>query len=453
MKTDFDFTDGRWEVFAVKVEGCALTVIRRFPNPCHHQGTSGNLLPQGPLIDERKGVPNLARRRYQEGTVFCRGTRKRVWVGRWLEDEIQPDGTILRVHRSEVLGALTDYPTKKLAKRALDERLAVVNSLTYRARPTATFAQFSERWAASVLTQYKPSTQSTIRSQLRKYLVPFFGKGQMREMNPENVQEFVSKLKVSPKTARNLYVTLQMMWKSAKAWRYVGHEALDGAVLPRPRRVKRHFFSLEEIQRIVETAPEPYRTFFWLAAETGMRAGELCGLTVEDLDFARGIVLVRQSVWRGMIHEPKTENGVRAFSLSPQLTEHLKQFLLGWRRNRGGLLFATRNETPWDANLILKRKLKPLLESLGIADGGLHAFRHGNETLMDRVGAPLKLRIQRLGHSHPRFTLNVYTHVASEDDERVAAQLGELISGIPCPSLPKSKNEGVVRFGQPLAVQ
>ena len=71
-----------------------------------------------------------------------------------------------------------------------------------------------------------------------------------------------------------------------------------------------------------------------------------------------------------------------------------------------GLLFATRNGTPWDANLLVKRKLYPLLDSLGIERGGLHAFRHTNSTLMDRLGAPFKVRQQRLGHSDVATTLS-----------------------------------------------
>jgi integrase len=93
-------------------------------------------------------------------------------------------------------------------------------------------------------------------------------------------------------------------------------------------------------------------------------------------------------------------------------------------------LFATRNGKPADMNLVVNRKLHPLLAKLGIqvpARTGLHAFRHTNSSLMDRLSAPLKLRQQRLGHSDPRLTLSVYTHVASEDDVRVAEKLGELL--------------------------
>jgi hypothetical protein len=43
---------------------------------------------------QRKAGVSLARRRYQKGTLILRGKRDKVWVGRWLEDELQPDGTI-----------------------------------------------------------------------------------------------------------------------------------------------------------------------------------------------------------------------------------------------------------------------------------------------------------------------------------------------------------------------
>src|SRR5437016_6915163 len=46
---------------------------------------------------------NLARRRYQKGSLFLRG-KNPVWVGRWLEDVMDANGTITRQHRSEVIG-------------------------------------------------------------------------------------------------------------------------------------------------------------------------------------------------------------------------------------------------------------------------------------------------------------------------------------------------------------
>ena len=398
---------------------------------------------QGQRIGERGG--NLARRRFQKGRVFLRGKKNPVWVGRWREDIIE-QGCVIRIERSEVLGLKADYPTKRLALRELEKRLVVVNDPRSRARPTATFQDFASRWESLVLTQHKPSTQITIRSHLRKHLVPFFGRWQMREIEPEEVQRFVSSVRLSAKTAKNLFATMQMLWKSARGWGYVAHDAVSDVVLPKRRRVVRRFFSVEEVQRILASAPEPYQTFYWLAVETGMRAGELCGLRVSDVDLERGLVSVRQSVWRGKVQSPKSESAVRCFALSPRLLAHVAGFLKRWKPNEKGIVFATRNGTPWDANLLVKRKLYPLLDSLGIARGVLHAFRHTNSTLMDHLGVPLRLRQERLGHSDSSLTLDVYTHVVSKDDARYAEQL----DGILRPNAPKKENGSGVESPKPL---
>ncbi len=150
---------------------------------------------------------------------------------------------------------------------------------------------------------------------------------------------------------------------------------------------------------------------------------------MEDLDLEQGYVFVRQSAWQRKLQTPKSLNAVRRFALSPQLVAHLKSEYLPdrWRSNKNGLLFPSRRGTPLDHDNLVKRYLYPLLDQLGIPRCGLHTSRHGNGSLVDRLGTPIKVRQQRLGHSDPRLTLGTYTHAVSEDDQRVAAQLGELL--------------------------
>jgi integrase len=105
----------------------------------------------------------------------------------------------------------------------------------------------------------------------------------MRDIGPEEVQRFISFVNASPKTKKNIFATFQMVWKSARNWSYVAHDATLGVTLSKRGRVARRFFSLLEVQRVLEAAPGPFRTFYWLAVETGMRAGELCGLRVSAL--------------------------------------------------------------------------------------------------------------------------------------------------------------------------
>jgi integrase len=370
----------------------------------------------------------MARRRYQKGSLLPKGglPKNGLWVGRWREDVIQPDGTIRRPYTWENLGTTQNYPTRKLALRALEARLSTINSPTYRARPTAKFADFANRWVPTVLSQHKRSTQSSTRSQLRKWLLPQLGDVALKDLDSQRLQAFVSDCRCSAKTVHNLVATLRMMWTSARAWGYVAHDPFDGLVLPKRGLVETFAFSLEEIRRIIDSASEPYKTFYAILAETGIRGGEICALRVADLDLENAVIYVRQSVWRGQIQTVKSKKGNRCFPISPELVQHIRAYLLTWRPNAQGLLFATRKGTPWDHSLVRKRQFHLLLGKLGIRQCGFHAFRHGNATLLDQIGAPMAVRQNRLGHVDAQTTMN-YTHAVTADERRIANELGKIL--------------------------
>ena len=80
-----------------------------------------------------------------------------------------------------------------------------------------------------------------------------------------------------------------------------------------------------------------------------------------------------------------------------------------------------------------KRQFRKLLAELKIEvprGGGFHAFRRLNATLLDRLQAPVKIRQERLGHSDPRVTLGTYTHIASEDERRIAENLSGILDPV-----------------------
>jgi len=404
---------------------------------------------RGQYVNGQQGG-SLARRRFQKGQLLLLGEK---WFGRWREDRIENE-KIRRVRVQEYIGTRKEYPTRRLAERVLNDRLSVINHASYRPRHAAKFADFALNWEQRVLSQYGDSTAINYRTHIWKHLVPFFGEYPMKNLNPEMVQQFVSASPVSAKTTKNICITLQSMWTTAKAWGYVAHNLMEGVVLPNVKRVQRFFLSQREIQLILARAQDPYRTWFGLAAETGLRAGELCGLTVDDIDLERGMLQVRQSAWRGKLGDPKTDESTRVVELSPQACGHVKTFLESWHPNQRRLLFATRNGTPWDQNLLLKRKFRPLLRAIGIQvprGNGFHAFRHANATLMNSFGASQKLRQQRLGHADGSpVTETIYTHVISEDGKRIAAQLGNAVWGILDVNGRKKENGSGVESPKPL---
>ena len=277
-----------------------------------------------------------------------------------------------------------------------------------------------------MLSQHKPSTQSSTRSQLRKWLLKDLGSCALEDLDGQILQAFVSGCHCNSKTIRNLVATLRMMWNSARAWGYVAHDPFNGLVLPKRGLVHTFTFSLEETKRIIASSSEPYRTFYSILAETGIRGGEICALRVTDLDLDHAVIQVRQNVWRGKIQTVKSRKGNRRFPIWAELVEHLHAYLQSWRPNSLGLLFATRNGTPWDHSLVRKRKFHPLLKKLGIPQCGFHAFRHGNATLLDQIGAPMAVRLNRLGHTEAQTTMG-YTHAVTADERRIADELGRIL--------------------------
>jgi integrase len=347
---------------------------------------------------------NVARRRFQNGSVKRRG---HVWIGRYLED-VEENGVISRKHRtvtlSRIRGSDGRTVTEHQARRLFQPHLDRINSSTYqklKPKKTILFSDFSTKWKALILSQKKPSTQLTIRGHLDNYLLPVLGDTEVRAIQTENVQSILSNLRarISPKTIRNIKATVSMMWRIARAWGYTEEDVSIGLDLPQVTRPKQPFFTGSQMGRIVKVAMEPQATFYWLAAETGLRAGELVALRKSDVDLPKRRLSVGQSIWKGTVQTPKTESSVRTLSISRQLAKRLSTHLMRKPNLESEFVFCTRTGSPWDPNLVVKRKLWSTLKTLEYPRCGLHAFRHGNATLMDALGVPLKVRRYRLGHS------------------------------------------------------
>jgi integrase len=376
------------------------------------------MLPDGNRFDERKG--NMARRRYQAPTPQLRGN---AWIIRIREDVIQSDGTVKRKQRPIILGYRHEIATARLARRAAEPILAKLNSTLYRPQRVVRFSAFTEKWKLAILPEMEPSSRPSMQSSIRAHLVPKFGDYFLHEITPEMIQSFVADLKskVSDKTAWNIVMTMRSIWKTALAWKYTNERVFEGVRMRQPAPPDDvRCFSQAEVQQILAAAPEPHRTFYWMAAETGMRSSEICGLRWQDVDLSYDVIFVRRKSWRGKIGEPKNRRR-RHFPISRQLSARLAEMQAN-RKPWTDLVFHSRNGTPWDTNLVVKRKLQPLLARLGIDRGGMHAFRHFNSSEMDRQNAPSGIKRDRLGHSSLIVT-DRYTHSVSDDNRLVASKL------------------------------
>jgi integrase len=254
----------------------------------------------------------------------------------------------------------------------------------------ATVADFSERWKAEVLSHLKPSTRMAAEGHLSKHIIPSLGSLRLDELTAEQQQQLITRLSatVSRKTSLNILTTLSSMLGKAEAWGYVTATVnRKQLTLPRSERIRRRFFSAEEIRRIVARAPEPLATICFLAARTGLREGEIFSLKVSGMDFERRTLTVSRSAWRGKLQSPKRESSMRVLHMPDALAKRLKAYLSTWRSNSLDLLFASRRGTPINPNHLVARKLHPLLDKLKIERAGFRAFRHSDSSLLIGLGA------------------------------------------------------------------
>ena len=388
------------------------------------------------------------------------------WWGRFVESVETETGTV-RIHRNIRLGDARQF-TKPLAKRALREYVDSANNYQPLAVKSQTmgkastpFSVFAARWQEEVLIHKKASTAATVKGHINNLLIPAFGKLAVGDIDSERVQSFLNRLMgKSPKTVKNVWTTLRIMWNSAVAWGYVTGELR--VELPKARRLRMRCYTVHEVKRILANTKGAEQIFFWLAAETGLRVGELIALRVNDVDVENPSVEVSKAIWGRIEHNPKTEAGFRSICISARLGAQLKEYLAG---RTDGYLFQSDSGNPWDASNVLDRKLNTLLERLQIpkidpkllakivgkdrtieqatrsekraVSLGLHSFRHTNATAMDSLAIQQQIRKQRLGHSGNGVTEN-YTHTFTQDERDAAEKLGDFF-GTGWPEIDKGK--------------
>ncbi len=363
----------------------------------------------------------MARTRYQYGEIVVKhGKAHDSYMGRWKEDVRLPNGSIARRKRSRVFGIVGQI-TEKQAKRQLEAILARVNDPGYAPESNSTFQALAQEWSEQAFPEMKPSTVLNMRGHLTNHLLPFFGKRQVREITTRDIDAFLSKLAVSRKTKKNIFSTLKLILKQGRAWGNVRENIWESAKKIGKSETEVRAYTDAEVESILSRSAGSKRLFYWLAVETGMRAGELCGLRVCDVDSFKKLVRVRQAVWRGKVQTPKTKNAIRNIPVPVEIVDALRAHIGG---RTEGFVFTTKNGTPWNADLLLKRHLR---KKLKVVDGHLHMFRHTFATRQLHAGVSVSVVSKLLGHGSISTTLNIYAHVLAEHLEQFERQRAKVL--------------------------
>lgn len=183
-----------------------------------------------------------------------------------------------------------------------------------------------------------------------------------------------------------------------------------------------------KLLNVLKTEDVRYSEIMLLSMFTGMRIGEVCALTVEDINFNDNTINVSKTVSRGeygktIICDTKTSAGMRTLHINHDLAEFLRTCI---GEKDFGLLFKSGNNklvTTNQVNYVYAKVLKDhnIVDNSVYGKVDLHSLRHTYATRCIEAGMPAKVLQQILGHTDISITLDVYCSVFKKySDEHLA---------------------------------
>jgi integrase len=215
-------------------------------------------------------------------------------------------------------------------------------------------------------------------------------------------------------------------------------------VVPPPERVT------QLIDAAAETRNPDLAVFIMVAALTGLRRGEMCGLQWSDIDWEGSALTVHRSIYqtkggKWAAKDPKTHQ-VRRVELGPRTMEALR---FRWQRMTDNVKYAgialaddahvfsnavdggrpVMPDTVTQAFTRLCERMEKQHPDDEPWPYRLHDLRHYTATELFRQGHHARTVADRLGHADPALTLRVYTHNTEDQAVAAAASLEAGIAG------------------------
>lgn len=234
---------------------------------------------------------------------------------------------------------------------------------------------------------------------------------------------------LAPTRAKIALITLQQVCRFAvrRSWMPTNPVTkLEPGEKPRwtPREVS--ILEGEDLARVLAHT-DGYRLLFETLVFTGLRIGELLGLTWADVDFARGTIHVHRQLSRHRTFAPlKTKAGIRHVGAPAALLVQLRAHRLGSAyKTADDLVFCTSSGRGRDYRLV-GNIFREAVKQSGVRTSGrlsTHSLRHGFASALIGSNINPQFVSRQLGHANPGVTLEVYSHLFAAREHGDLARL------------------------------
>lgn len=298
-----------------------------------------------------------------------------------------------------------------------------------------TLAEIAELWKNDKKLYVKKSTFSAYVLLLENHLLPVFK--DYYEIGDGEVQKFVfQKLDqgLSQKSIKDILIVLKMVLKFGAKNKWIEFINFD-VQYPTVRETHTIEVLSRTHQKKVMGYIQEHFTFrnlgVYICLCSGMRIGEICALTWEDIDTDNGIINIRKTIQRIYVIEdgerktellidtPKTKNSIREIPISRDLLRMLKPFKKIVNPN----FFVLTNDAKPTEPRTYRSYYKNLMKKLEIPEIKFHGLRHSFATRCIESNCDYKTVSVLLGHSNISTTLNLYVHPNLEQKKKAIDQM------------------------------
>ena len=284
-------------------------------------------------------------------------------------------------------------------------------------RTTPTFSEFAELWFLEMSPQWRALHRQGVREVLDKNLIPTFGAQPVHTLTKADVLAFRAELAKQP-GRKGATLGASRINKVMCFLRQILNEAADRfeftpafrSIKPlKQKRTDVQPFSLEEVQKILDTVRPDFRDYLTVRFFTGLRTGEINGLKWKNVDLDRNLILVRETVVNGQETDGvKTDGSIRDIAMLPMVRAAVES-RLKVRTPGCPWVFATSEGNPIDAHNFSNRIWYPLLRYLALEPRRPYQTRHTAATLMLAAGENPEWIAQVMGHSTTAMLFKVYS--------------------------------------------
>lgn len=299
-----------------------------------------------------------------------------------------------------------------------------------------TLNEWLDIWLADYLSDIKSGTLVSYKSLSNNHIRKELGKYKLKNLKPPVIQKFYNKLKtqgLSPKYIKNIHGCLHRALDMAVKVEYIEKNYTSVCSIPKGAPEEVNPLTEDEQKKLFRAMKgEEHEYLFLTDIFTGMRCGELIGLTWDCIDFERGIITIRRQIVqireRHAIYEWGTlKNGkTRIIAPAPFVMDVLKkqkekqQKMITeagslWRIEKGfeNLVFTHKDGSHLSQPTVWKQFQK-LLQKAGLEHHRVHDLRHTFAVNSLRAGDDIKTLQENMGHFSAAFTLDRYGHVTEE---------------------------------------